>query len=272
MAENENSSPLKRLKGVLIFAQVFAIVQSVVLVALTVHWKNIRERKLEPWQPDIEVPISSLLYKNTDVFPESFKGLNKTHNETAYVGSPKDVFTALSHLAVARNFDADSKPEQFKIPTPPKCRNEDERPWIKMTNPKPLKNDKDNSSKLEWEGQETNGNKLQHVNGDIIVNQDGYFFVTSQMVTECIPQTNDIDKPLRIHIYIQTNGSDVPRCVLENARSKCESVGGSNLISSSVGAVFKLNIHDRLFMTISHKDEFNLKEDAASNYLSVHAT
>ncbi|KAL4220467.1 hypothetical protein ACF0H5_020867 [Mactra antiquata] len=276
MAEEENSLSLKWIKGVhvLIFVQGFAILQSIVLVALTVHWKNVRERKLEPWQPDIEVPFSTVIYKETDVLPESFEKLNLKHNETAYVGSPKDVFTALSHLAVARNFDSDC--EQFNIPTPPACRNGSERPWIKMTSPKQLKNGTvpaNNSSKLAWEVQDGRPrNKLQYDNGDIIANQDGYFFVTSQVVTECVNQTNNIDKPLQIHIFIKTNDSDVPRCLLENAISKCESIGGSNLTSSSVGAVFKLNIHDRLFMSISHNDEFILREESVSNYFAVQAT
>lgn len=133
----------------------------------------------------------------------------------------------------------------------------------------------DTTSKVFWNSRQpsysTPGLRYKHKFGTIYVEIPGFYFVTSQLeyklINDAYDETGDVKKnTLRHYVNLISNGTG--SVLLEDAKFKCDIASAESAITSNVGAVFRFNGGEELYVATSHP-QFLVTADRGS-FFSIH--
>lgn len=132
------------------------------------------------------------------------------------------------------------------------------------------------SSKIFWSSKSPSFVKagLTHLidDGTVYVNTGGHYFIFSQIKLQ-LENVDDKDyaerREFRHYVYLISEKEGTSSTLLEDVRTPCEITTESSELTSGVGAVFKLEAGDRLYVATSHPER--LVPDPTNNFFTIHS-
>lgn len=114
----------------------------------------------------------------------------------------------------------------------------------------------------------TSGLRYLADDGTIYVEEADFYFVSLELKTKIIKANagNGVDGTIRHSVHLISNGTQA--VILEDARTVCETSTHEAESTSVLGAMFKLEYGDRLYVATSHPQY--IAPDPHTNYFTVH--
>lgn len=128
-------------------------------------------------------------------------------------------------------------------------------------------------SKLFWNHEapsstkSTSGLRYLPDDGTIHVEETDIYFVSFQLKTKLMKASvgNGVDDSIRHSVHLISNGNEA--VILEDVRKVCETTTKEAESTNVLGAIFRLQYGDRLYVATSHPQ--NIAPDPHNNYFSV---
>ncbi|KAI8515244.1 hypothetical protein Bbelb_078350 [Branchiostoma belcheri] len=120
----------------------------------------------------------------------------------------------------------------------------------------------------DWEtrqGLATLANGMMYNNGDLIIPQDGFYYVYSQVYYRFLMQDQSTDRPYQmIHYVLKQTSYPEPQEILKSVRTSCWSRKAEfGLHTSFQGGLFRLQRGDRIWVACSNLHLVSLDETAS---------
>ena len=100
-----------------------------------------------------------------------------------------------------------------------------------------------------WNRTQYEGN-VKPIAGKIFIMEPGFYYVFSQIKLQSPNSDSSMTHSHYIYLHSYKHGTLKP--ILENSKSFCKTVSANTEVDSTIGAVFKLEEHDKLFVRSSH--------------------
>lgn len=211
-----------------------------------------------------------------EVCPEVLKSATRK-NKTVCCGPTSLVLDNLILKTVSERYDSDTNPELL-VPdlTAFNCDViKSTPPIVKLVGISDMNNPAlvGTASKIFWNSisptQPTSGLKYQQDDGMIHVKTSGLYFVSSQIKLQLEPINSTEDNINTFGHSVQLiSNDDIVSTVLESLKTRCEIASEKSEFTSSVGAVFRLNAGERLYVATSHPRRL-VTNDKAS-FFNIH--
>ncbi|XP_053391143.1 uncharacterized protein LOC123554629 [Mercenaria mercenaria] len=246
----------------------------VVLMSLVIYWRVVRYERMAPQQQEMCLPQNKFHSKGcTDGLKEDFK---EAKNVTMCCGNSSYVLDKLVSKVASDRYNSNTNPETSELNlTDYNCiETKEKKPVAKLVG---LATDRKHvqvgtNFKLSWNSLSPSYavKGLTHLpdDGTIYVEQTGFYYVFSQIKMKLDQSMTKPDHTMKHYIHLISN-KGTGTTLLENARPQCKLVELESEVTSVIGAVFKLETGDRLYVATSHPE--HLISDYNNNYFSIHS-
>ncbi|XP_045200824.2 uncharacterized protein LOC123554631 isoform X2 [Mercenaria mercenaria] len=237
----EHLTCLKRKRRCVIVLVCTTVGELVVLTSLVIYWRVVRYERMAPQQQEMCLPRNKFHSKGcTDGLSEDFK---ETKNVTMCCGNSSYVLDKLVSKVASDRYNSNTNPVQIG-----------------------------RNFKLSWNSLSPSYALagLTHLpdDGTIYVEQTGFYYVFSQIKMKLDQTMTKLNHTMKHYIHLISN-KGTGTTLLENARPQCKIVELETEVTSVIGAVFKLETGDRLYVATSHPE--HLIPDYNNNYFSIHS-
>lgn len=126
----------------------------------------------------------------------------------------------------------------------------------------------DGDHKIHYTNTQLQAEALYRVydNSEIIVIRSGLYFLSSQLSFKRQQSTDT--KPIRHKVIQFIYSSSEQRVILEDSKPPCKFYGDSYEFTSNIGALFKFDQNDKLYVVVSH-GEHVVMGNHNSNQLTI---
>ncbi|XP_060601381.1 uncharacterized protein LOC132754719 isoform X2 [Ruditapes philippinarum] len=273
-----NTNNYKKLKCTLTTLVAIAIVNISVLLPLVVHWRLLRQHKVESeWCSTLDITSQG----NPDLLGQFIVETDKTTDRNKTCGKLSTMLQAVVNLTIHDSYDSDACPEPEMLTFGIKAFNCTASRKVESTcyldnvssHAKPVPG---KTTKLYWQpttGMFTHHLKYVQEEGAIYIKQSGYYFVASLLTVRANNMTSTdtvtgFEDKMSHFVNVIHHKDGPERVLLEHVKFMCELSFGHAEWSSNIGAPFYLNEQERIYVATSHP--YNIVSGHRNNYLSIH--
>lgn len=232
---------------------VLTVVLCITLLILTITWQKNRKQALEQKHEKVCFDCEKITTEHKE-FQNLAAFRMPGSNNTQCCGYLEDILDVLVHEAVQQRYNSEVIPRYTFVE---KCENqvEQETPAANL-----IDIDKKTVHSLtsgaflvgmKKDAPSFIHSNLKYENGKFVINASGYYFVYSQLQMK-INSTN-VEGPLFNHyVYHYSHKMNRQELLLENMETPCKSQESSLEMTSSIGAVFKLDELDMVYVAMTH--------------------
>lgn len=257
---------------------VFTLILLPVLLSVVGYWRALRIERMEDKQQELCFNIESFVKaEDGQRCPDGLRmDSNKIKNAIQCCGKAGLVLDGLVSRALSDRYDSNMNPEMTYVNlTEFNCKEVSKPQVTKLVGLNKTKQPVlvGETSKVFWNPQNASHThtSLKYLtdDGTLYVDKSGLYFISSKINIRFknISDTHQL-QTFKHYVYLISNKKGTITILLEDARSMCDTVTYPTEVTSFLGALFKLEKGDRMYVATSHPQYLSYED--SNSFFSIH--
>lgn len=265
-------------KFLLLALMVITLALLLVLLSVVGYWRAVRFELTEDKQQELCLKRESfILLEDGQRCPDGLRmDSNKRENTSQCCGKAGFVLDGLVSKALSDRYDSNMNPEMTYVNlTEFNCKEVSKPQVTKLVGLNKTKQPVlvGETSKVFWNPQNASHThtSLKYLtdDGTLCVDKSGLYFISSKMNIRFknISDTHQ-QQTFKHYVHLISNKKGTITILLEDARSMCDTVTYPTEVTSLLGALFKLEKGDRMYVATSHPQYLSYED--SNSFFSIH--